>query len=52
MTHNGQIGTWFALIWGGAGLLDPVRTRDALAIGLTAASNAPVAPPRFGVFRM
>ncbi len=34
------------------GLLDPVATRDALAIGLGAAANAPVAPPRFGVFRM
>jgi hypothetical protein len=34
------------------GLLDPVATRGALAIGLAAAANAPVAPPRFGVFRM
>jgi 3-methylcrotonyl-CoA carboxylase beta subunit/propionyl-CoA carboxylase len=34
------------------GLLDPVATRNALGIGLAAAANAPVAPPRFGVFRM
>jgi 3-methylcrotonyl-CoA carboxylase beta subunit/propionyl-CoA carboxylase len=34
------------------GLLDPVATRDALAIGLSASYNAPLAEPRFGVFRM
>jgi 3-methylcrotonyl-CoA carboxylase beta subunit len=34
------------------GILDPLRTRDALALGLSAAVNAPVAPPRYGVFRM
>jgi 3-methylcrotonyl-CoA carboxylase beta subunit len=34
------------------GLLDPVATREALALGLSAAANAPVGPPRFGVFRM
>ncbi|MGE0449949.1 MAG: carboxyl transferase domain-containing protein [Vicinamibacterales bacterium] len=34
------------------GILDPVRTRDALALGLAAAQNAPIAEPRFGVFRM
>ena len=27
-------------------------TRGALALGLSAACNAPLAPPRFGVFRM
>jgi acetyl-CoA carboxylase carboxyltransferase component len=34
------------------GILDPVETRGALALGLSAAMNAPLAPPRFGVFRM
>jgi acetyl-CoA carboxylase carboxyltransferase component len=34
------------------GLLDPAGTRDALAIGLSVALNAPLAEPRFGVFRM
>ena len=34
------------------GILDPVETRDALALALSAAWNAPIAAPRFGVFRM
>jgi acetyl-CoA carboxylase carboxyltransferase component len=34
------------------GLLDPVQTRDALALGLSAAYNAPIPDARFGVFRM
>jgi acetyl-CoA carboxylase carboxyltransferase component len=34
------------------GLLDPAATRDALAVGLSVALNAPIAEPRFGVFRM
>ena len=34
------------------GILDPARTRQALALGLSAAFNAPIPPPRFGVFRM
>jgi acetyl-CoA carboxylase carboxyltransferase component len=34
------------------GILDPVETRQALALGLSAAFNAPVATARFGVFRM
>jgi acetyl-CoA carboxylase carboxyltransferase component len=34
------------------GVLDPADTRRALALGLSAAVNAPLAPPRFGVFRM
>jgi acetyl-CoA carboxylase carboxyltransferase component len=34
------------------GVLDPVRTRDALALGLSAAYNAPIPDARFGVFRM
>jgi 3-methylcrotonyl-CoA carboxylase beta subunit/propionyl-CoA carboxylase len=34
------------------GILDPVQTRDALALGLSAAFNGPIPAPRFGVFRM
>jgi len=34
------------------GILDPVETRTALALGLSAAWNAPIPEPRFGVFRM
>jgi 3-methylcrotonyl-CoA carboxylase beta subunit len=34
------------------GILDPARTRDAIALGLSAAYNAPVPDTRFGVFRM
>jgi acetyl-CoA carboxylase carboxyltransferase component len=34
------------------GILDPVDTRSALALGLSAAFNAPIPPPTFGVFRM
>jgi acetyl-CoA carboxylase carboxyltransferase component len=34
------------------GILDPAQTRDALALGLAASLNAPIAEPRFGVFRM
>jgi acetyl-CoA carboxylase carboxyltransferase component len=34
------------------GILDPARTREALALGLSAAFNAPPGAPKFGVFRM
>jgi acetyl-CoA carboxylase carboxyltransferase component len=34
------------------GILDPVSTRDTLGLALAAAENAPLAPTRFGVFRM
>jgi 3-methylcrotonyl-CoA carboxylase beta subunit len=34
------------------GILDPAATRQALALGLSAAFNAPIPEPRFGVFRM
>jgi 3-methylcrotonyl-CoA carboxylase beta subunit/propionyl-CoA carboxylase len=34
------------------GILDPVQTRGALALGLSAAFNAPIPPARFGIFRM
>jgi 3-methylcrotonyl-CoA carboxylase beta subunit/propionyl-CoA carboxylase len=34
------------------GILDPTETRTALALGLSAAFNAPIPDARFGVFRM
>jgi 3-methylcrotonyl-CoA carboxylase beta subunit/propionyl-CoA carboxylase len=34
------------------GILDPAETRQALALGLSAAFNAPIPDPKFGVFRM
>jgi 3-methylcrotonyl-CoA carboxylase beta subunit len=34
------------------GVIDPVDTRRVLALGLSAALNAPIPEPRFGVFRM
>ena len=40
-----------ARIWDD-GILDPVDTRQALAVGLAAARNAPVPESNFGVFRM
>ena len=34
------------------GILDPVDTRNALAVAISASLNAPVASPSYGVFRM
>ena len=34
------------------GILDPAQTRQALALGISAAFNAPIPPAKFGVFRM
>src|SRR5687767_6065577 len=34
------------------GILDPADTRGALALGLSAAYNAPIASAKFGIFRM
>jgi len=34
------------------GILDPAQTRHALALAISAAFNAPVPAPRFGIFRM
>jgi 3-methylcrotonyl-CoA carboxylase beta subunit/propionyl-CoA carboxylase len=34
------------------GIIDPAQTRTALALALSASFNAPVPPPRFGIFRM
>ena len=40
-----------ARIWDD-GVLDPAQTRDALALGLSAAYNAPIPDAKFGIFRM
>jgi acetyl-CoA carboxylase carboxyltransferase component len=34
------------------GILDPVDTRTALALAISASYNAPISPAKFGVFRM
>jgi 3-methylcrotonyl-CoA carboxylase beta subunit len=34
------------------GVIDPMDTRRVLAMGISAALNAPIAETRFGVFRM
>jgi acetyl-CoA carboxylase carboxyltransferase component len=34
------------------GIIDPAETRQALALSLSAAFNAPIPEPKFGVFRM
>ena len=34
------------------GIIDPRKSRDVLALSLSAALNAPIADTRFGVFRM
>src|SRR5689334_12670985 len=40
-----------ARIWDD-GIIDPVDTRMALALGLSASMNQPIGPSKFGVFRM
>jgi 3-methylcrotonyl-CoA carboxylase beta subunit/propionyl-CoA carboxylase len=49
--HEGSPYYSTARLWDD-GILDPARTREALALGLSAAFNAPIPPARFGVFRM
>ncbi len=34
------------------GIIDPAQTRNVLALALSATFNAPMPPPKFGVFRM
>ena len=34
------------------GIIDPIDTRRVLGLGLSAALNAPIAPTKFGLFRM
>jgi acetyl-CoA carboxylase carboxyltransferase component len=49
--HEGSPYYSTARLWDD-GILDPADTRSALALGLSAAYNAPIAEPKFGVFRM
>ncbi len=49
--HEGSPYYSTARLWDD-GILDPADTRPALALGLSAAFNAPIADARFGVFRM
>ena len=49
--HEGSPYYSTARLWDD-GIIDPVETRDALGLALSAAANAPVPDSRFGVFRM
>jgi acetyl-CoA carboxylase carboxyltransferase component len=49
--HEGSPYYSTARIWDD-GILDPAKTREALALGLSMSFNAPIAEPKFGVFRM
>jgi 3-methylcrotonyl-CoA carboxylase beta subunit/propionyl-CoA carboxylase len=49
--HEGSPYYSTARLWDD-GILDPVETRRLLALGLSAAYNAPILPAKFGVFRM
>ncbi len=49
--HEGSPYYSTARLWDD-GILDPAQTRQALALGIAAAFNAPIAEPKFGIFRM
>ena len=51
--YRRQSSAWYATseLWDD-GILDPPDTRNAIAIGLSAALNAPIGDSRFGVFRL
>jgi 3-methylcrotonyl-CoA carboxylase beta subunit/propionyl-CoA carboxylase len=49
--HEGSPYYSTARLWDD-GILDPAETRQALALGLSAAFNAPIPDAKFGVFRM
>jgi 3-methylcrotonyl-CoA carboxylase beta subunit/propionyl-CoA carboxylase len=49
--HEGSPYYSTARLWDD-GILDPADTRSVLALGLSAAFNAPIPEPRFGIFRM
>jgi acetyl-CoA carboxylase carboxyltransferase component len=49
--HEGSPYYSTARLWDD-GILDPVESRQALALGLSAAANAPIPPAKFGIFRM
>jgi acetyl-CoA carboxylase carboxyltransferase component len=49
--HEGSPYYSTARLWDD-GIVDPIDTRKLLALGLSAAYNAPIPPAKFGVFRM
>jgi len=49
--HEGSPYYSTARLWDD-GIVEPEQTRQTLALGLSAAFNAPISPPKFGVFRM
>ncbi|HSS66180.1 MAG TPA: carboxyl transferase domain-containing protein, partial [Gammaproteobacteria bacterium] len=49
--HQGHPYYATARLWDD-GIIDPVQTRDVLALGLSAALNAPIEETQFGVLRM
>ncbi|MBL0075118.1 MAG: methylcrotonoyl-CoA carboxylase [Rhodocyclaceae bacterium] len=49
--HQGHPYFATARLWDD-GVLDPAQTRRALGLGISASLNAPIAPTKFGVFRM
>jgi acetyl-CoA carboxylase carboxyltransferase component len=49
--HEGSPYYSTARLWDD-GILDPARTREALALGISVTFNAPIPPAKFGVFRM
>ncbi len=49
--HEGSPYYATARLWDD-GIIDPIDTRTVLALGVSMAWNAPLAPPRTGIFRM
>jgi 3-methylcrotonyl-CoA carboxylase beta subunit/propionyl-CoA carboxylase len=49
--HEGSPYYSTARVWDD-GIIEPAQTRQMLALGLSAAYNAPIPEPKFGVFRM
>ena len=51
--YESQGSPWYATarLWDD-GIIDPADTRRVLGLGLSASLNAPIAPTKFGVFRM
>jgi len=51
--YESQGSPWYATarLWDD-GIIDPADTRRVLGLGISASLNAPIAPTRFGVFRM
>jgi 3-methylcrotonyl-CoA carboxylase beta subunit len=49
--HQGNPYYTTARLWDD-GILDPLDTRTALALAISASYNAPIEPPNYGIFRM